>query len=966
MILKLIRGDYFQGLVRYVTRTGEYAGKDEARLLRMEGLFNLKTATAQLLQQASLAPRRTRRAIHILGRAERGLTDDQYHETARRSLAALDLQGRPFLSVVHDDDGHFHLVTVEQDEMGRAPRRRLYSRSLKRDVTRAEAQSRGKGDVASRSWDSHACWRLSRVARELEVEFGLRKLRTGVSSQGPEETAERLKVPDWQLKREAELGLLPLAIEFEAEIKAALSLSTWDERAEALSVYGLAIRPYQGANAKRQGIQIYAAASPNHACNGSDLGKNYGLGALNKRSDVALVDWLAKRDVAPIKEARDSAAAPCPPDRAERNRLRESYAAYEEDHRRRRGERRDLNREIRRRRRRIAGTIWRNRKDLLADGQEKTKVRQSCRLARRAIENMIEAFRLEESAKLDAFPPRKLTWAEWLTEKAVNDPAARRVYEDMRRRLNKEDRQAAIAVAAEVQVERNAKTQDMAEEAALRRERAAKAEKKLTSLTPTAKVAVDVVSAAATVSHAPPPQKSEPVAATMPPQRPSAPPAPPPPPPPRDMPAPAQSFAAGDGTDRAPIAKPIDSGRKEKLDAMLAAAARDRWQVFGDRYGYRFNKSFVEGWPEGLSLINDPSHVDHLKQAMAGLFQQQEKEVEQIIEALDKSQCIALTDKGYVLDDSVAPEVRPLLKPRRWWREITEAAKQRIEALAEAAARRAEAVAPAKGESGPRVPTATSTPYQVAIRGAAQDDSAERIGLPPTHASPPSSQGAQVTPAAGTPQKLKASDPVLGAASSTGDEVAVSAVTSEPAESSNLPASAARDEASVASSTEEDAQKDRSQGEVPAKMEAVPPRAVYDGIFAGIEEFDFPIIRDPRSGEYRLDAPPAQWLPILCAPAYAAETRRRVNDMAVARIETSKVVALVTGTSDKPSQIRFEGEDAVFPGLGPEDRALYEKYRTSERVVEALDVARELYADSEAARQIELAKFERDRQKGRG
>lgn len=65
MILKVVRGDYFLGLVNYIMRRGQYAEKgDTARVIRCSGLYNPVTAAAQLSIQASRAPER-RQAVKV-------------------------------------------------------------------------------------------------------------------------------------------------------------------------------------------------------------------------------------------------------------------------------------------------------------------------------------------------------------------------------------------------------------------------------------------------------------------------------------------------------------------------------------------------------------------------------------------------------------------------------------------------------------------------------------------------------------------------------------------------------------------------------------------------------------------------------------------------------------------------------------------------------------------------------------
>jgi hypothetical protein len=950
MILKLIRGDYFRGLVCYVTRTGEYAGQDEARLIQMEGIFSLKTATAQLLQQASLAPKRTRRAIHILGRAERALTDDQYRDLASRCLNALGLEGRPNLAVVHDDDGHFHFVTVEQDEDGKAPPRRLYSTSLRRDVTPQEAMALPKGDVVSRSWDSHACWRLSKIARAVEIEFGLRRLRTGVTSGELEEAGERVKVPDWQLKREDESGLMPLAIEFGAEIKGALDLDTWSERRAMLELYGLGLRPYQGANAKRQGIQIYAAACPTHTCNGSDLGKNYGLGALNKRSDEPFSDWFRQWDELGWVQPR--VVDPVPPagaDRDDRLRLKARYEDYQQEHRRRRAERRELNAETRRQRRRLRTAVKRKRKALLDQGLPKTRVRQICRVTRRGLESTIDRDHLERLSTLSAFPTRKLTWAEWLTERAVEEPVARRVFEAMRRRHTKEGRAEALAAAAAAKQERQASAAATAAEALQKKARAEAAATKLRSLLPPgekdmaepASVAGDRQAQAApaspkvATSAAPAlvrPVSTQAYSPPLAPQRPesSAPPA-------RanvstspsitGAPLERASLEQGHGatgsrpTTTGPRSETAASGTRPPPDveAVLREAGRARWSIYKIGNEYEFGAASVETLPGADELLRDPVRQPQVQARLSEMFVEQEKEVDIVVEALGRSPAVELDPHiAVVRKESVPLDIRPLLERRPWNSRIVAAAKARQAELSNAT------------ERPPAVVRAHSVETPAVSRTTAREANrpAQDMSEPGSRVLP-----AQVSEASRKHPAENASRPTVAIPAAD-----VPAAQQVPA-MANLTGKEKEDRSAAAEKPKPAAREaPHAPAAKPAPVlpkllsEAAPDRTAYGAMCAEIEDFGHSVLFDPGTGRHKLEKPPREWVALLSSTQTAAETERRLREILGRRTEIARVADWIRAAAKAPGHLMLDGEGVKFPHFSDDQLALFRKHRDSEDI----------------------------------
>lgn len=688
MIIKIVRGDNFKGLIDYITRAGQYAdGEDEARILRLEGLKSLKTATAQLLKSASKAPRRTRRAVHILCRAERNLTDAELEETFRRSLKALGLTGRQYVSVVHDD-GHGHLGACELDKDGKPPPRRLYSLSLKRDVTPQEALDLDPGDVVSRSWDSHACWRLSKVARELEVEFGLKQLRTGVTTDMEADAGERIAVPDWQLKREGEIGLMPLAHDLGAEIKAALNLESWEDRAEALEMYGLGLRAYEGPNARREGIQIHALADPTHFCNGSSLGKNYGLGALNKRSSVLLKEWLAERPAGEPPRAPARASRQPSKTAAERAHLRLAYDVYRDEHAERRAAWSELRREERRCHRGRRDAVKTLRSDLHGQGLSKRAVSLICTATRKAMKNEAEARYLMKAAELSAFPPRRMTWTQWLREEAGSNPAAQRVYEDTHRRITRADQKAAIMEAARAKEERCLQAEAAAAEAREKERRAAAAAEKAARITASSGAAAAVSQSPRPASQVQPLQPSAPVG-TLPAARPAM----------SDEKPSTSSTVINQTPHNRPAAEPLAPvqpaaprivaaaaaaeaaarQRRQEIERLLEAAESQRWRIEKVGEGrFRIHAAALDAGAE--ALLASPGFGPMINLRLAGAFERQQGEVAELKKLLSTSTTVKI-ENGRIATTSVPLAAQSSLEPRAAWPALVDLSRKRLEQL---------------------------------------------------------------------------------------------------------------------------------------------------------------------------------------------------------------------------------------------------------------------------------------------
>jgi hypothetical protein len=692
MIIKIIRGDNFKGLIDYITRSGQYDdGQDEARILRLEGLKSLKTATAQLLKSASKAPRRTRRAVHILCRAERNLTDAELEETFRRSLSALGLTGRQYVSVVHDD-GHGHLGACELDKEGKPPPRRLYSNSLKRDVTPQEAVDLERGDIVSRSWDSHACWRLSKVARELEVQFGLKLLRTGVTTDLEADAGERIAVPDWQLKREGETGLMPLAHELGAEIKAALNLETWEERAEALEMYGLALRAYEGPNARREGIQVYAVTDPTHFCNGSSLGKNYGLKAINDRSSSPLKEWLVDRAASGLSRTPARRARQLSKVDPERAHFLLDYDRYKDEHAQRRLAWSELGREQRHSHRERRNAIKTLRGELLGQGLSKRAVGLICTATRKAMKNEAEARYLTKKAELSAFPPRRMTWTKWLLEEAATKPPARRIYEETHRRITRADQKAALVEAARAKEVRRIQAEAAAAEAREKERRATAAAENAARITASAAVAAAASQSprpSSPVQPSPTSRPAGPFAASrpaMPVEKPgSSSAAIIPPPPNRPVAEPAarpQSVAPMIDAARAATQAALRQKRQE-IDRLLDEAVSQRWPI--EQVGERQFRIRPDGLQAGArELLASPAFEPIVSARLADGFARQQEEVTDLKKLLSESKTVRI-ENGRIATTSVPLAARSSLEPRADWPTLVEVSRKRVQELDRAA-----------------------------------------------------------------------------------------------------------------------------------------------------------------------------------------------------------------------------------------------------------------------------------------
>jgi len=250
MIIKFARGNDFNGLFDYLLRHGKHGHLGAARIIATQGVYDERTAAAQMAFNAALAPDRARPVVHLIGRAEIGLSDEKNAQLARRMVQAAGLDGRPFVAIAHDD-GHVHVAVCEIDDAGHAPPRVQWSETLSRAVTADEAKKLPRGSVKSRAWDSHLAWRLTKLAREVEVQWGLRQLSSVPEIAG---TAEP-RLDRWQEERRSRTGEVALQDRYYDQVRSALSLPAWKQRVDALAEYGLKIRIAKSGQRVR-GLQV--------------------------------------------------------------------------------------------------------------------------------------------------------------------------------------------------------------------------------------------------------------------------------------------------------------------------------------------------------------------------------------------------------------------------------------------------------------------------------------------------------------------------------------------------------------------------------------------------------------------------------------------------------------------------------------------------------------------------------------
>lgn len=321
MIPKYLRGANFDSLIRYLVHAPGRGGlpRPGATVLGIQGVLGIQTAAIEMAAVARRSERVRKPVVHLslsLPPPER-LDDARWIAVIERAERELGLLGHQRVIVRHDDADHSHVHigwNAIHPETSRTP---------------------------SAKWDSNAKKRLSDLCRTVERELGLRPLEQSRVSllqlkKAPlapiPEAPELVYVSQGQQARESRMGELPLADTHGTRIKAALRRSTWDERAAELAVLGLQMRLYlDPRNPRRRGLVIEDLADIGKRCTGSDLGSDYGLGAIERRSEETLEQWLSRQSGTPplaSASVSDALHASSDPNHA---RLWDEYQQYRED-----------------------------------------------------------------------------------------------------------------------------------------------------------------------------------------------------------------------------------------------------------------------------------------------------------------------------------------------------------------------------------------------------------------------------------------------------------------------------------------------------------------------------------------------------------------------------------------------------------------------------------------------------------
>ena len=325
MIPKYSRGTSFDGLIRYLVHVPGRGGlpRPGATVLSVQGVLGIDTAAIEMAAVARRSERIRKPVVHLslsLAPSER-LDDARWRAVVDRAERELGLIGHQRVVVRHDDADHSHAHVAWNaihPETSRTP-------------------------VAD--WDKHIKWRLSALCRVMEREMGLGtpgrlRMRSDqqvqVASVLVSAPPDVVHVSPGQQSRERRTGELPLAETHGARIKAALRQPTWDARAADLAAIGLRFRFYSTPrNPRRRGLVIEDICNSGRRCVGSDLGADYGLGALERRSGETLDRWLSRQPAQPQPEAAcEAEVAHVGSDQD--GALRAAYMRREEEHRSRR------------------------------------------------------------------------------------------------------------------------------------------------------------------------------------------------------------------------------------------------------------------------------------------------------------------------------------------------------------------------------------------------------------------------------------------------------------------------------------------------------------------------------------------------------------------------------------------------------------------------------------------------------
>lgn len=249
MIIKVKRGETGEGLLEYQRRL-KGAAEEQAgvHFFAKNGIHSVENAAAVLDRLAARSGRKNA-IIHIVVRAERGLSKPEWQIAMRAALEEAGVATHAWIAFLHDHDDdtpgdHMHIAVVAVDRDGTPPPRFLRSETLDRRVTSEEAKALPQGDVRSRAWDSQLQRRMMSVARRLEDELGLRPLARDRAAQN-EPVRTQAKSSQGARDRERRTGIPPLADLLDTTAtQTALEEASYDARAAALAMLDLGLRPY--------------------------------------------------------------------------------------------------------------------------------------------------------------------------------------------------------------------------------------------------------------------------------------------------------------------------------------------------------------------------------------------------------------------------------------------------------------------------------------------------------------------------------------------------------------------------------------------------------------------------------------------------------------------------------------------------------------------------------------------------
>lgn len=425
MIIKVTRGNSADGLLVYQRRLDrtptEQAG---VRLFEMHGIYNVENAAA-VLDRAATRSGRKNPIVHIIIRAERGLSDFEWHIAMMAALEEAGLASNAWIAFRHDNDDddpgdHMHIAAVAADLDGNPPPRFLRSVSLGRNVTPEEAVSLPRGDARSRAWDSQLRRRLMATARRLEDDLGLRPLARDRATLN-EPVRDTARISQSAITREQRTGIPALADLLDTPAtQAALAGPDYTSRTAALARLDLELRPFFRKNGDLAGLRLYRISDPSLHCPASALGENFSLKALDRRSPVSFADWY--QDHTP-------AAATAPTRAVDKTAsLRSRYAEYT---------RQVAAQQTRLREERIAVIAWRKRERAKAlarrkaaapmAGTRSARVHRAAAIASYHLEcQQIDREAKRQHAALDDRRVRRLDYIDWLARQAKTDPEAAR------------------------------------------------------------------------------------------------------------------------------------------------------------------------------------------------------------------------------------------------------------------------------------------------------------------------------------------------------------------------------------------------------------------------------------------------------------------------------------------------------------------------------------------------------------